>query len=329
MSDTLNYARVIPARGDRPTPRWLHYLAVLLVPGTFFLILAGGNVTSKGAGLAVPDWPTSFGSVNPEGWTSDMGGTRPGVRAEHGHRLIGAAVGLAILIVSIGLGFCENRAWVRKLGYATLAAVVVQGLMGGFRVTELSLSLAIIHGCFAQVVLCLTIVLALATSGTWMKHPGPAKLPAEQRLLRFWTRGLVIAVFGQLILGALLRHTGQGAVVHIAMALVVGMAIMQAVQVVFSFEDDRLVKPMIAVMLGYGVQLMLGVMAYMIVLPIIGQSTGRAPLSFLQTYLPTAHVGVGALILGLSFLIALRAHDAGGLRRAAEAADARAQEAAS
>src|SRR5689334_101945 len=124
--------------------------AKVVVAATFVLIVAGGNVTSKGAGMAVPDWPTSFGSFNPSGWTSNMHGLIPGVRDEHFHRLLGATVGVLVIALTVWVCVRDSRRPVRYLVLAALAMVCIQGVMGGKRVTENSLTLAVIHGCFAQ-----------------------------------------------------------------------------------------------------------------------------------------------------------------------------------
>lgn len=279
---------------------WLHLFTLLLVAMTFVLIVAGGNVTSKNAGLAVPDWPLSFGSVNPEGWVH-----QPLVRDEHGHRLIGATVGLLVITLVVWLKKVEPRAWVRRLGYIALAAVIVQGVMGGLRVTEKSLLLAIVHGCFAQAFFCLTIALAAVTSARW---PGGEVFGGQDasrdRALRFWAAATVLAVYGQLVLGALLRHTGMTAIPHILGAVVVGMCLIQAALHVFSrpASERPLGAPTLVLFVLFGLQILLGVGAYVLVLSM----TDASPANRLQAYVPTIHVGVGAVILGVSFFMALR-----------------------
>jgi heme A synthase len=67
------------------TPVALHVFAMLLAGSTLTLIFVGGLVTSTGSGLAVPDWPLSFGQFFPR-----MVG---GVFYEHGHRMVAATVG--------------------------------------------------------------------------------------------------------------------------------------------------------------------------------------------------------------------------------------------
>src|SRR3954471_17661854 len=121
----------------------LHRFAVLLACATFFLIIAGANVTSHDAGLAVPDWPLSFGQVFPE-----MQGN---VFWEHGYRLIAASVGVLIIVLNILLWRHEKRSWVRKLGLVALGAVVAQGLLGGLTVIFwLPLAISAAHATLAQ-----------------------------------------------------------------------------------------------------------------------------------------------------------------------------------
>ena len=109
---------------------WLHRLAVLVAAWTFFMIVAGGMVTSQNAGDAVPDWPLSYGSLMPK-----MVGN---VFWEHGHRLGGMALGLLALALSVGLIRSDARPAVRRLGWLAFPAVCLQGLLGGFRVKIIS-----------------------------------------------------------------------------------------------------------------------------------------------------------------------------------------------
>ncbi|HOB76418.1 MAG TPA: COX15/CtaA family protein [Phycisphaerae bacterium] len=306
QTTTLSMSTLVSSGGGRI---WLHRYAWALVGLTLVLILAGGNVTSRDAGLAVPDWPLSFGSVNPDGWMTNMGGQSPGVRDEHGHRLIGATVGLMVIGLVIWLRRVEQRGWVRTMGYVALAAVIVQGVMGGLRVTEKSLALAIVHGCFAQAFLCLTIALAVATSP---RFPGGVRFggvdqPRDQAL-RFWTAGLVGAIYVQLILGALLRHLGgtPAVVVHVLGALVVGGCLVMAALHVFSRPESEtsLGGWTIGLFLLYGFQILLGVAAYVLVQSIVGADS----LHLARIYVPTIHVTLGAIVLGMSFGIAFRAY---------------------
>src|SRR5438132_5694691 len=126
---------------------WPHRIAILLAGATFPLLFIGGLVTSKGAGLAVPDWPTTFGyNMFLYPWSRMVGG----ILYEHSHRLIGSAVGLLTIALALVLWRKESRPWLRWLGVVALGAVIAQGVLGGLRVVLLQQTLAIIHACFAQ-----------------------------------------------------------------------------------------------------------------------------------------------------------------------------------
>ena len=96
---------------------------------TFLLVLAGGLVTSRNAGLAVPDWPLSFGSLNPPRWYAIEN-----VRTEHGHRLIAACVALSTFVLGWLVYRHEARSWVRKTTALAVFAVILQAVLGGLRV---------------------------------------------------------------------------------------------------------------------------------------------------------------------------------------------------
>ena len=192
-----------PAPIQRPRYRaWLHWLAVVLVVSTFCLITMGGHVTSIEAGLAVPDWPSTFGYnmfIAPlEVWYY-AGETF----AEHSHRLMGSAVGLLTIVLTVGLLRSRERpAAVRYLGVLLLILVIVQGLLGGFRVTEQSQLLAAVHGVLGQLVLCLTVLAAAVTGRRW--------IDADLQKRRPFAAKLAVVVLGlltvQLILGSAVRH---------------------------------------------------------------------------------------------------------------------------
>ena len=140
---------------------WPHRLAVILACATFPLLFIGGLVTSLGVGLAVPDWPTTFGyNMFLYPWSKMIGG----IFYEHSHRLVASCVGLLTIALALTLWLKEPRPWLRWLGVAALALVIVQGVLGGLRVVLLQPTLAIIHACFAQAFFALTVSLALFTA---------------------------------------------------------------------------------------------------------------------------------------------------------------------
>ena len=141
---------------------WLHRYAKLVSAATVLLIVAGGLVTSTGSGLAVPDWPTSYG------WnmfTFPMKHMVGGIFYEHGHRLIASGVGFLTIILAVWIWRAEPRRWMRNLGFVALGAVCLQGLLGGITVLWfLPTAVSTAHAGLAQIFFCLTIAISLFTS---------------------------------------------------------------------------------------------------------------------------------------------------------------------
>ncbi len=291
-------------------PRWVHRFAVLTACATLGLIFVGGLVTSTGSGLAVPDWPLSFGQVFPP-----MVG---GVLYEHGHRLVAAFVGVLTVTLAVLLSNWEPRAWVRWLGWSALAAVLIQGSLGGLTVLlRLPTSVSVAHACLAQVFLCLTVALAVCTSPHWLASRQVGVETAVPSL-RVLTRVTVGLIFVQLILGALMRHTGaglaipdfplahgrlippfelQGVLIHFLHrvgALVVAVMISWTTARVLNVfrSESQLRRPALALFALLMLQLTLGALT-------IWTQRAITPM--------TAHVAVGAAVLATSVILALRA----------------------
>jgi cytochrome c oxidase assembly protein subunit 15 len=179
----------------------LHRFAFFTACATFCLVIAGGLVTSTGSGLAVPDWPLSYGQVMPP-----MVG---GIFYEHGHRMVATFVGLLTTILALWLWRADERRWVRVLGFAALGAVITQGVLGGLTVLFLlPTPVSVAHATLAQSFFSLTVFLALVTSRLWMEGaPEPLPAAGKTRLLILAAAG---AVFLQLVLGAWMRHSDAG-----------------------------------------------------------------------------------------------------------------------
>ena len=181
----------------------LSIYAALTAVCTFFLIFAGGMVTSTGSALAVPDWPLSYGQLMPP-----MVG---GIFYEHGHRMIATLVGLLTVILAIWLWRAEKKKrWLRILGFVALFAVILQGALGGLTVLFLlPTAVSVSHATLAQSFFCLISAIALFTSSWWHNTP-PGLDESTTRTVLNAALFLVAAVFIQLILGALMRHTQSG-----------------------------------------------------------------------------------------------------------------------
>lgn len=187
---------------------WLHAYAVFTAVAVLLLISSGGIVTSKEAGLTVPDWPNSYGynmfAFPISRWVG-------GVFYEHTHRLVASAVGLLTLGLTGGLLMWEQRRWVRWLGIAATPAVVCQGLLGGLRVVWLKDEIGIFHACLAQAFFGLVCLIAVVTSAWWLKpRLAPPVAVATLRRLRTVVILATIAVYVQLALGATMRHAHAG-----------------------------------------------------------------------------------------------------------------------
>lgn len=190
---------------DAPS-RGLHLFAGFTALSTLFLIAAGGLVTSTGSGLAVPDWPLSYGMLMPP-----MVG---GVFYEHGHRMVATAVGFLTVILAIWAWRVETRLWVKRLAGIALAAVIVQGLLGGLTVIYLlPTPVSVSHACLAQSFFCLVVTLWLVTSRGWVDTTPEIRDGDETVSTRWLAVFATSTVFIQLVLGAVVRHTESALVI--------------------------------------------------------------------------------------------------------------------
>jgi cytochrome c oxidase assembly protein subunit 15 len=129
-----------------------------------------------------------------------------GIFYEHTHRLIASTVGLLIIVLAGWLRRAEPRRWVRRLGYLALAAVVTQGLLGGITVLWLLPDpVSIAHAGLAQIVFCLLVTITVVTSRNWR-----TPVPHDDRRLQAVAVLATAGVFGQILLGATMRHRGAG-----------------------------------------------------------------------------------------------------------------------
>src|SRR3954468_20791385 len=180
---------------------WLHRFAWITSIATLFLICSGGMVTSKGVGLAVPDWPTTFGYNMFLFPVSKWVG---GIFFEHTHRLIASTVGFLTIILAIWIWRVDRRRWLRNVGWSALGAVILQGVLGGLRVTMLKDEIGIFHACLAQAFLGMVVIITLATSTRWLA--GTARYGVPIRGLTRIAVTTTLLIYLQLGLGATMRH---------------------------------------------------------------------------------------------------------------------------
>jgi cytochrome c oxidase assembly protein subunit 15 len=287
-----------------------HRFAVLTACTTGALLFFGALVTSTGSGLAVPDWPLSFGQFFPP-----MVG---GVAFEHGHRLVASVVGCLTIVLAAWMWRREPRAWVRRLAGAALAVVIVQGLLGGLTVLlRLPPVVSVAHGCLAQAFFCMTVILAVCTGSRWRAVPVLRDDPGTPRVAHL-ALITTAAVYGQLVLGAIVRHTHSGLAIpdfplafgrlvppvfpspvlihylhRLGAVLVAALVAWTAVRIWLHHRaETALVRPMIT---------MLGLLVVQILL---GASIVWTRRAILPT---TAHVVVGAGVLAAGVVLSVRA----------------------
>jgi heme a synthase len=290
-----------PASGSAWLSPWPHWLAVALAWATFPLLFIGGLVTSKGAGLAVPDWPTTFGyNMFLYPWSKMIGA----VFYEHSHRLFASFVGLLTIALAVAFWLRERRAWLRWLGVVALGLVITQGILGGLRVVLLESTLAILHASFAQAFFALTVALALFTSREWRNEPTEAPIADGGRLRRLATITTAL-IYIQVIFGAVLRHSGERLDAHLLFAGLVAVHVILLLWRVTKHHGANLKLVRSAYVLGIllFLQLLLGAGSYLAKFTILL----RLPIDMI-VFLTTTHLIVGALMLATSLVLSLRSY---------------------
>ncbi len=254
-------------------------------------------------GLAVPDWPTTFG-INMfiyNFWHAPFG-----VRVEHFHRLYGAAVGLATIGLAGWFLAFEGRRYLKILGVVALATVIIQGILGGTRVTQVSTFLAAVHGCLGQAFFGLIVALCVLTGRVWNESEADAPVPAS---LRRMTVAMLVLVYAQVAAGAWFRHYRSlpALGVHVVLALgVVGHAIGLSMAVASRRGEARRLVPSATALATLAViQIVLGLVALGMSLPLGGNP--RTPTLW-EAMSRTAHQTNGALLLASAVVMVLRAH---------------------
>ncbi|MEP7015754.1 MAG: COX15/CtaA family protein, partial [Verrucomicrobiota bacterium] len=114
--------------------------------------------------------------------------------------------GFLTIILAGWLWLCEDRRWLRNLGIIALAGVILQGILGGLRVTMMKDEIGIFHACVAQAFLALLVVIALATTGFWRSLPNQSVNPIKLAPIKTLAFAITILIYGQLALGATMRH---------------------------------------------------------------------------------------------------------------------------
>jgi cytochrome c oxidase assembly protein subunit 15 len=286
----------------------------------FLLIVAGGLVTSNNAGLAVPDWPTSFGHLFK---IPKMIG---GVKFEHTHRMIAEFVGLMTIIVAIWTWRIDKRRWMRGLTLGAVAGVIIQGVLGGLTVLNfLPPAISTAHATVGQTMFCVLAAIAVFTSRSWLDEPKEKiSLKDARPLLRHcWM--LIGFLYLQLILGAAFRHvwTKWGPsgsnhwpvhkIVHILLyphilnaLMVMGLVLYVSLRAITKHSNiPHLRRPALWMLILLIAQLMLGVGAYVVR---VIQGVNEAQPTMSLVVVTVTHLAVGALILLSAIVLTIQTY---------------------
>jgi cytochrome c oxidase assembly protein subunit 15 len=296
--------------------------SALAAAWVFVLVTLGAFTTSIGAGMAFPDWPLSNGSLNPNGWLTNVA-----MFAEHSHRLSAGLMTILTLVLAAWIWRLESRAWLRNLSLFAVGLVVFQAIVGGLRVllepvqvaavdTSLGRLFAMLHACLAQGMACTLLAIALSCSAAWIAKPVP--VGARVRCIG---KVCCVLLFLQLGIAAVMRHSFAGlaiptfpwstpeggllpsawnfrvgiAFAHRGMACVIAVAV---ASYAVSIWRDRC-APLV---MRAGASALLSLLALQIILGAAAIRTLRDP------EITTAHVLVGALTLATAFWLTWLAH---------------------
>jgi len=273
----------------------LHRFAVFTACCTFCLLIAGALVTSRDAGLSVPDWPLAYGRVVPP--------LVGGIVYEYFHRVIATFVGCLTIILTVWLFLREPRRWVRFVGAAALGTVIAQGLLGGMTVLFFQPpAVSTAHATLAQLFFCLTVSLAVFTGRWWQSDLVGVGSPNAARIqsLAQWT---VVAVFLQLILGAAFRHRAFGLIPHVIGAAIVAVLILWLASALHrNFPTVRELRGCArALQILIVAQLLLGALAWWS----LGYAATFPQPVLITVVLTVSHVVTGALVLACTLVTAL------------------------
>lgn len=290
-------------RAGWPELDWTSAFARVAVVATFLLLIVGGLVTSKEAGLAVVDWPNSYGYNM---FLYPLAKMTGGIYYEHAHRLFGTLVGLTTLVLAIHLWVTPNPNGLRALATVGFLTVVVQGILGGLRVTggftmsnapeEMapSTELAAIHGIVGQVFLGIMVAIAVVASKSW-KTSQVGTNPSSPGVDRVLAILLLVVLFLQVGSGSIVRHTYVGIMVHIALAVLVLMLAAVAGARAWGPQNHHpiLQRTGRLVIIVTGLQLVLGLLAFSAT---HGRPIPSAPTAF-DVLATTAHQAGGAVVV--------------------------------
>lgn len=279
-----------------------HRFVLLVGCATLLLIIAGALVTSNDAGLSVPDWPTSFGSLYR---IPPMVG---GVKFEHGHRMIGVFVGLLTIALAIWTWLVERRRFMRILSIIAVGTVIVQGILGGITVLYfLPPAVSTAHATMGQTLFCLIIIMVMVTSRPWIEESPVLVVERHRPRLRILATLAAISVYLQLILGAAFRHSGIKLLPHLLCAIVVAALVLWTTTRILADHSavPTLRRPARLLLFILLVQLGLGFASYLTRVEWGKDAAQPMPVMVFTT---VAHVAVGAVMLAGTVILAVQSY---------------------
>ena len=285
---------------ETPYHRWHHAFAVFTAGATLLVITAGALVTSNDAGLSVPDWPTSFG------YLVKVPHFVGGVRYEWSHRMVAGTLVSLTLAIAIWTLLVEKRRWMRWLAAGAFGTVIAQAILGGLTVLYLQPpAVSTAHAAVAQTFFCIAVAVALFTGRKWVEERPQAEVDTHRPTLFQLTILSVLVLYVQLILGGMFRHHGMSWLPHLVNAIAVSLVLAwTAVRALSAHSKIEAVRHPAIVMLSLLIlQLGLGFTAF-----VTRVAWGRDSI---QPELPmvastVAHVGVGALLLATTVVLAIQ-----------------------
>jgi heme a synthase len=273
----------------------IHKYALFLVFYAAVLLTAGALVTSEDAALAVPDWPLSYGTLNPP-----MIG---GIAFEHSHRMIAAGLGFLIIILAYLLYRYEERPWMKWLGLAALGGVIFQGVLGGLTVIKLlHYWLPVMHACTAEIMFAILVSIAFFTS-RWYMQSLPQYADRGSPSIHSIVTLNAFVIFLQVLAGAGFRHKYMSLKPHVFGApIVLAMVIWTAGTLRRRFPEVREIsRARVALHSIVGLQILLGIAALWTRI-----STADAPQPMpLMVTATVVHTVVGATLFAASIVTVL------------------------
>jgi cytochrome c oxidase assembly protein subunit 15 len=264
------------------------------------LIVAGALVTSNDAGLSVPDWPTSYGSLY------KMPPMVGGILFEHGHRIVAEFVGFNTIILAVWTWVAEKRRWLRILAVGALATVIIQGILGGLTVLNfLPPAISSAHAAVAQTFFCIAVCIAMFTGKNWVEEVPRVEPETRRPSLFTLTLLSIFVLYVQLILGAMFRHKGLSWWPHVTHAAVVAIVLTwTAVRAISQYSRIPAVKKPAILMLSLLIaQLCLGFAAFLTKV-VWGPEAAQPETPMVVA--TVSHVAVGALLLATTVVLAIQ-----------------------